>query len=91
MNPKPRYSKEEFAARGDGLYERDIAPVVEKPENEGKFVAVDIETGDFEIDSDELTASNRLAARRPEGQIWLRRVGSRCTRRYGPRRSSVSR
>jgi hypothetical protein len=38
---QPRYSKEEFARRGDEIYERDIRPVVEA-ENKGKFVAIDI-------------------------------------------------
>lgn len=81
---KPRYSKEEFARRGDALYERDIRPAVEV-ENDGKFVAIDIETGDYEVDADELAASDRLLARLPRAQIWLRRVGSRFARRVGVR------
>jgi len=27
---QPRYSKEEFARRGDEIYERDIRPIVER-------------------------------------------------------------
>jgi hypothetical protein len=81
---KPRYSKEEFARRGDAIYERDIRPLVE-PHNNGKFVVIDIETGAYEMDADELTASDRLLARVPNAQIWLRRVGSRYARRFGPR------
>ena len=46
----PRYSKEEFARRGD-----------------------------------EIAASDRLLARRPDAQVWLRRVGSRYARRFGQR------
>ncbi len=82
---QPRYSKEEFARRGDAIYERDIRPLVE-PGNESKFVVIDIETGAYEMDTDELAASDRLLARVPKAQAWLRRVGSRYAHRFGPRR-----
>ena len=82
--PKPRYSKEEFGRRGDEIYDRDISPHV-GPDDEGKFVVIDIETGAYEIDQDELAASDRLLARRLDAQIWTRRVGSRYARRFGPR------
>ena len=85
---QPRYSKEEFAQRGDEIYERDIRPQIDETSNAGKFVAIDIETGAYEIDGDELTASDRLLARYPEAQIWLRRVGSRYVRRFRPHQCS---
>jgi hypothetical protein len=81
---QPRYSKEEFARRGDEIYERDIRPHVEQG-NKGKFVAIDIETGEYEVAEDELTASNRLLARCPDAQTWLVRVGYRYVRRFGLR------
>ena len=87
---KRRYSKEEFARRGDAVYENDVRPRL-KPEDEGKFVAIDIETSEYEIDADELTACDRLRARCPEAQTWLVRVGSRYVHRFGarqPRRPS---
>lgn len=79
---RPRYSKEEFARRGNEIYERDIHPRL-GAEDEGRFVAIDIETGAYEIDTDEIVASDRLLARKPEAQIWFRLVGSRHTRRFG--------
>lgn len=82
--PRPRYSKEEFARRGDAIYDRDVGPLV-GPEDEGKFVVIDIETGAYEIDRDELAASDRLLARKVDAQMWTRRVGSRYARRFGPR------
>ena len=84
---QPRYSKEEFARRGDAIYERDIRPQIEA-NNAGKFVVIDIETGDHEIDEDELTASDRLLSRIPDAQMWTRRIGSRYARRFGPRQKS---
>lgn len=85
---QPRYSKEEFAQRGDALYERKIKSEIEQA-NEGKFVAIDIETGEYEMDEDELAAVDRLLARIPDAQIWLRRIGSRYIHHFGP--CSVSR
>ena len=79
---RPRYSKEEFARRGDEIYERDIRPHVEAG-NEGKFVVIDLDTGAYEIDTDEMVASDRLLARHPDAQVWLTRVGSRYARRFG--------
>jgi hypothetical protein len=74
VSTQPRYSSEEFRRRGDEIYERAVAPSV-SAEDSGKFVVIDIETEDFEIDRDELTASDRLLARNPDAQLWLRRVG----------------
>jgi len=82
MKAQPRYSREEFARRGDDIYERELRPLLEAG-NEGKFVAIDIETGAYEIDANELTASDRLLARVPNTQIWLRRLGSHYAHRFG--------
>lgn len=85
---KRRYSKEEFAQRGDAIYENDVRPQLTSGDD-GKFAAIDIESGAYEVDADELEACDRLRLRVPEAQIWLVRVGSRCVHRFGgrPRRS----
>ncbi|WP_353736897.1 hypothetical protein, partial [Moorena sp. SIO2C4] len=64
---QPRYSKEEFARRGDEIYETQVRPKVEAG-NHGKIVAIDIETGDFEVDPREIAACDRLEARNPDAQ-----------------------
>jgi hypothetical protein len=79
-----RYSKEDFARRGDAIYENDIRPHL-KAEEEGKFVAIDIETGAYEIGMDELEACDQLRARIPRAQIWLKQVGSPYLHRFGGR------
>ena len=56
------------------IYERSIRAKV-TPADANKFVAVGIESGDFEIDANELAAIDRLAARHPNGRVWLMRVG----------------
>jgi hypothetical protein len=71
----PRYSAEEFATRGEAIFARDIEPHV-RSENPRDFVLIDIESGDYEVDADDDAASDRLLARRPDAQVWMRRVGS---------------
>jgi hypothetical protein len=53
--------------------------------DEGRFAAIDIETGAYEIDEDELEACDKLSARVPHAQIWLVKVGSRHLHRFGGR------
>ena len=84
MAQVPRYSRDEVAQRGDGIYEREVLPCL-GPDDEGKFALIDVETGDFELDRDEVAASDRLLARHPDAQVWTRQVGSRYARRFGPR------
>jgi hypothetical protein len=73
---QPRYSKEEFAQRGDALYESQIRSQVEAG-NHGKIVAIDIETGAFEVADDILPATDRLFDRFPDAQPWIVRIGHR--------------
>jgi hypothetical protein len=79
-----RYSKDEFARRGQAIYERDISPRLEAGDA-GKFVAIDIETGAYEVDSDDYMATERLLDRRPDAQMWLVRVGQQAAYRIGGR------
>jgi hypothetical protein len=81
---QPRYSKEEFAQRGDALYESEIRSQVEEG-NHGKIVAIDIETGAFEVADDILPATNRLFERFPDAQPWIVRIGHRAVDRFGAR------
>jgi hypothetical protein len=83
---KRRYSKEEFARRGDAIYDSQVRPRL-KPADKGKFAAVDIESGTYELDRDELKTDNKLRARLPEAQIWIVRVGYRSVHRIGGRQN----
>ena len=81
---QPRYSKEEFAQRGDALYESQIRSQVEEG-NHGKIVAIDIETGDFEVADSPILAVDRLYEREPDAQPWVIRIGHRAVFRFGSR------
>ena len=79
---QPRYSKEEAARRGDEIYEQDVRPKV-GAQDHGKYVAIDIETRQWEMDADEMAANHHLRGRIPDAQIWMTRVGYGYTRRFG--------
>ena len=66
------------------LYERDIRPQMTQSD-EGKFVVIDIETGDYEIDADEVAAHDRLLSRNTGAQVWVTQLASRYARRFGSR------
>jgi len=85
MSPtKRRYSKEEIAQRGDSIYQADVLPRL-TADDQVKFAAIDVDSGIFELDADELTACDKLRARIPDPQIWLVKVGTRYLHRFGGR------
>ena len=69
-----QYSREEIGRRGNEIYRRDIRAKV-MPQYKGKFLILDIESGDYEMDSDDLSAEEILRARRPSGCFFGLRVG----------------
>lgn len=81
---KPRYSKEEFAQRGNEIYESQVRQQVEEG-NHGKIVAIDIETGVFEVSDDLVTAAKQVSARVPDAQTWFVRIGHSAVDHFGAR------
>ena len=77
-----RYSQEETAQRGDAIYEERIRPIL-KPQDRGRIVAIDIETGDYEIADQVILAGDKLHSRNPNAQTWFVRVGFRHVYRFG--------
>ena len=86
---QPRFGKEEHARRGTAIYEQQVRPQVEAV-HQGKIVAIDVETGAFEVADDTLTASENLLSRFPDAQIWCVRVGRRGVHRFGLRPLSAA-
>jgi hypothetical protein len=86
---QPRYSKEEFARRGHQIYESQVRFQVEEG-NHRESVAIDIETGAFEVAGDSLTAARQLLARCPDAQIFGIRIGHRAVHRFGFRSPRMS-
>ena len=79
---QPRFTKVEHARLGTEIYEQRIRPQVESG-NQGRIVAIDVETGEFEIADQTLEAAERLLARCPDAQIWFVRIGHQGVHRFG--------
>ena len=68
------YTPEDIESIGTAIYEEKIRFLVE-PGDEGKFVVIDVRSGDYEIDERSGSAIGRLLERRPGAHICTVRVG----------------
>jgi hypothetical protein len=87
--PYANYTPEEVVARGEEIYDRDIRPKVEAM-NKGKFIVIDIETGEFEIDDRDVQATKRALAKRPDAVLYGVRVGDTTAYTLGGHTSKAS-
>lgn len=79
---KPLHSLDELAILGSEIFDQQVKPSL-RPEDDGKFVAIDVDVGDYEIDEDDYTAVMRLKSRKPDAEVWLARAGYPTTCRIG--------
>ena len=70
-----RLAREVIGDRGAASYTTKLRPLLE-PQCRGQFVAIDVETEDYEVASDADVASDRLWERRPDAQILVERIGN---------------
>ncbi len=70
------YDLGEVAAQGQAIYREQIQPNINLVAK-GNFVVIDVNTGDYEIDSDDAEATCRLLVRNPEAVTYGIRVGHR--------------
>jgi hypothetical protein len=71
---RPRVPEEEIVPLGEEIYERGVRPKL-GPEHEGKFVVLDVTTGEYAIADDDLEASDLVLERNPEAILYGLRVG----------------
>jgi hypothetical protein len=79
---RPPGTAEGIVERGHALYEREILPRLD-PDSRGKFLAVDIDSGDYEVEPDELAVLKRVRDRKPDARVYLLRVGFPSAYRIG--------
>jgi hypothetical protein len=82
---EPNRNPEEVARLGAEAFDRSVRPRL-RPEDDGKFVAIDIVTGEYELDEDDYAAVMRLRGRRPSAELWLGRVGQPAAYKIRPSR-----
>lgn len=80
--PYADYSPEEVEARGEAIYQQELREKVEAG-NKGKFLVLDVETGEYQIDEDDLEATKRALAKRPEAVLYGLRIGYPTAYRLG--------
>lgn len=73
--PHPRLSGDEIVQRGEALYTQRLRALLETPDNIGKIVSIDIESGEYAVGDDPAQTSRRLLARHPGAAIWTKRIG----------------
>ena len=79
-----RHTRDELARLGDEIFDRQIRPSL-RPEDDGKFVAIDVDSGEYEMDEDDYKAVMRLLERIPTADSWLVCAGYPTTYRMGLR------
>ncbi len=81
---KPKYHKDVLGDMAERLYDSSIRAKVD-PEYIGRFIAIDVESGDYEVADSIRDATAILHQRRPEAQTFCRRIGpdSAVTHFYG--------
>jgi hypothetical protein len=75
-------TNEEIGVIGRQIYAEQLRDKVEG-EHRGKFLVLDIESGDFEIDQRHIEAARRLQQRRPDGTLYGLRIGHAAAYRVG--------
>jgi hypothetical protein len=74
--PQTEMTLKEITNRGWEIYIKEIRPRV-IDQHHGKFLVINVESGDYEVDENETQAGERLKARHPEGHLYLVRIGYR--------------
>ena len=65
--------KDEIASVGRAMYKRILSEV--EVSHRGQMIVIDVNTGDYEIAGDDLTATMRLMDRKPDAVTWGERIG----------------
>jgi hypothetical protein len=85
--PTATLDHHELARRGREYYDRFLRARLE-PQSDGKFLALEVETGDYELGDSSLDALDRAETKHPDSVFCILRVGHRTAGRIGaqPRR-----
>jgi hypothetical protein len=76
--------REAFARRAHEYYDQHLRAQLER-EHKGEYLYLDVDTGEYEIDRDELAALARAREKHPETIFFVFRVGYPAVCRMGPR------
>jgi hypothetical protein len=83
------FTKEATIRRGNEFYETRIRKIVEA-NNHGKVVAIDVETGEYEMGITSLEVCDALLARCPNAFMYLVRIGHQTVHRFSNRPGRIA-
>jgi len=66
----------DFCQRGEAIYETRLRVILDTPENDGKGLAIELESEDYEVDGDKRQAIILLRKRHPDRIMYSRRIGN---------------
>jgi hypothetical protein len=82
--PMSNYTADEIVQRGQALYEQTIRPTVDEAQHGGKLLVINVETGEYELDADEIAAAKRAKARfGRNAALFTMRLGAPTAYRLG--------
>ncbi|NQT88090.1 hypothetical protein HQ560_15090 [bacterium] len=80
----PTVDKEELARKGQKHYDTFLRTQLE-PAHRGEYLCLDVESGDYEVDANQLVAMQRARARHPGAVHYIVRIGYPAVGRIGAR------
>ena len=69
------WTTEEVVTAGSKIYEQKIRLLVETPENIGKMLTLDVETGEYKIGVNSIEGAIELKQNRPMARLFTLRIG----------------
>ena len=75
------YPREVVVSRGKAIYQQ-LRDKVE-PEHKGRILAIDVKTGNYEIDDEDAVAMDKIHAKNPDAIVYCLRIGFPAVHRFG--------
>ena len=69
------WTNEDVVTAGSKIYEQKIRLLVEIPENIGKMLTLDVETGEYKIGTNSIEGAIELKQNRPMTRLFTLRIG----------------
>ena len=78
-------TESEVVERGQALYEQKIRAAVDEASNKDKMLVINVEIGEWEMDTDDVIAARKAKARFGEAALFSMRIGYPAAYRLGGR------
>lgn len=77
-----QYTPDEVVERGKALFEQNIRVQVQEG-NIGKYLVIDVLTGEYEIGENHLDTAKRARAKHPDAPLYGMRIGYKAVASFG--------